>query len=450
MKPADGGTAGRPENRLTARSNEPHHALTGVDRPRDTAHETQPERAPPGSRRQSRRRRGPGHTRVLIVLVQGDAPRHLLRGRIDRDVARQAPDRLEHRARDLAHRPIGSQRHAAYPPVAVFDNRLVGVKIESDHQRTRNLRASLGRGLPAPCGQAQRRAAAAARAQQAPPPPSRAPGRGHATCHTSCPLPVGSLAHADAMPGGYQPPRPSRLDRAGAAGQLGQDGTGSGRSSRGGRSRSSGSWRRGSPRPGSARVRAGSVSRASPCQRETGTRGHRGRSPMTARTRDRRRPTRPPPGDGRLPAAPRQTPGTAARPADWRCPSSGSSSSRPVTIAQGIGGDRRRLPGQQLPRAPHGPAALRRTPRGCRETGPPSDRSPPCPKARATDHRGDGVNAASSRAPQAVRGERRPSHPSPQTYRAPGHPRSLRRPPRHPRSAFRADGRTGRIRDDHT
>ena len=34
MKSSEGGTAGWPENRLTARSNEPHQALTGVERPR--------------------------------------------------------------------------------------------------------------------------------------------------------------------------------------------------------------------------------------------------------------------------------------------------------------------------------------------------------------------------------------------------------------------------------
>jgi hypothetical protein len=34
MKSGDGGSAGSPEKRLTARSNEPHHALTGVERPR--------------------------------------------------------------------------------------------------------------------------------------------------------------------------------------------------------------------------------------------------------------------------------------------------------------------------------------------------------------------------------------------------------------------------------
>ena len=34
MKSSDGGSAGSPENRFTARSNEPHHALTGVERPR--------------------------------------------------------------------------------------------------------------------------------------------------------------------------------------------------------------------------------------------------------------------------------------------------------------------------------------------------------------------------------------------------------------------------------
>ena len=34
MKPPEGGSAGRPENMVTARSNVPHHAFTGVDRPR--------------------------------------------------------------------------------------------------------------------------------------------------------------------------------------------------------------------------------------------------------------------------------------------------------------------------------------------------------------------------------------------------------------------------------
>src|SRR5260370_27765173 len=34
MKSSEGGSAGRPENRNTARSNVPHHALTGDDRPR--------------------------------------------------------------------------------------------------------------------------------------------------------------------------------------------------------------------------------------------------------------------------------------------------------------------------------------------------------------------------------------------------------------------------------
>ena len=34
MKSSDGGAAGAPENRLTARSNEPHQAFTGVERPR--------------------------------------------------------------------------------------------------------------------------------------------------------------------------------------------------------------------------------------------------------------------------------------------------------------------------------------------------------------------------------------------------------------------------------
>jgi hypothetical protein len=37
MKSLAGGSAGRPEKRFTARSNEPHQALTGVDRPRKGA-----------------------------------------------------------------------------------------------------------------------------------------------------------------------------------------------------------------------------------------------------------------------------------------------------------------------------------------------------------------------------------------------------------------------------
>ena len=34
MNSVDGGSTGNPEKRLTARSNDPHHALTGVDLPR--------------------------------------------------------------------------------------------------------------------------------------------------------------------------------------------------------------------------------------------------------------------------------------------------------------------------------------------------------------------------------------------------------------------------------
>src|SRR3712207_4622686 len=37
MKSSDGGSAGRPEKRVTARSNDPHQALTGVERPRKGA-----------------------------------------------------------------------------------------------------------------------------------------------------------------------------------------------------------------------------------------------------------------------------------------------------------------------------------------------------------------------------------------------------------------------------
>jgi hypothetical protein len=37
LKSFRGGSAGAPENSVTARSNDPHQALTGVDRPRSGA-----------------------------------------------------------------------------------------------------------------------------------------------------------------------------------------------------------------------------------------------------------------------------------------------------------------------------------------------------------------------------------------------------------------------------
>ena len=45
MKSLEGGAAGSPEKRLTARSNEPHQALTGVERPRNGARNSASTRA---------------------------------------------------------------------------------------------------------------------------------------------------------------------------------------------------------------------------------------------------------------------------------------------------------------------------------------------------------------------------------------------------------------------
>ncbi len=116
MKSSDGGSAGRPENRLTARSNEPHQALTGV---RASA-------IGRAERGEDERRAGRGGevggdlggvvVRVLVVLVERDGPRDLLRGRVDRDGAGQGGDHIQNIARDLADRPVGGERDAPGGP----------------------------------------------------------------------------------------------------------------------------------------------------------------------------------------------------------------------------------------------------------------------------------------------------------------------------------------------
>jgi hypothetical protein len=93
MKSSDGGWAGSPEKRFTARSNEPHQAF---DRGRAAA-ELRPEL---GEDERGLRGRGqvggdllPVVGRVLVVGVERDRPRHLLGGRVDLDRSGELADR---------------------------------------------------------------------------------------------------------------------------------------------------------------------------------------------------------------------------------------------------------------------------------------------------------------------------------------------------------------------
>ena len=87
MKSSDGGSAGSPEKRLTARSNEPHQALTGVDRPRKGARYSVRTMAarPAASKYVVDLLRVIGG--VIEVGVKRDAPRHFLWRRIYLHVA---------------------------------------------------------------------------------------------------------------------------------------------------------------------------------------------------------------------------------------------------------------------------------------------------------------------------------------------------------------------------
>jgi len=96
MKSSDGGSTERPEKRLTARSKEPHQALTG--------RVAEVGSAKGGEHEGCLGRRGEVGSdlfglvgRVLGVLVQRDVPGHLLRRRVDLDCA----DQVAHRRQQL-------------------------------------------------------------------------------------------------------------------------------------------------------------------------------------------------------------------------------------------------------------------------------------------------------------------------------------------------------------
>jgi len=83
-------------------------------------------------------------TRVLIILVKGHAPRHLLRRRIDLDRAPKLADRCQHLPSDLTDRSVGRERDTDHWPVAVLDDRFVRSQIKHHHERSEQSGASIG------------------------------------------------------------------------------------------------------------------------------------------------------------------------------------------------------------------------------------------------------------------------------------------------------------------
>ena len=94
--------------------------------------------------------------RMLIVLVQGDVPRHLLRRGIDLDRACQFANSLQHVAGDRAHGPVGSERDPARAAAGVLHDGLVGSQIQSRDERSGAVRGRERIGLPSAGGQTQR------------------------------------------------------------------------------------------------------------------------------------------------------------------------------------------------------------------------------------------------------------------------------------------------------
>jgi hypothetical protein len=69
---------------------------------------------------------------VLVVLVECDRPRDLLRAGVERHRASQTPDAAEDRSGYLSDGPVRRQTHRATSIVAVFDDGLMAVNIEND------------------------------------------------------------------------------------------------------------------------------------------------------------------------------------------------------------------------------------------------------------------------------------------------------------------------------
>ena len=153
MKSSEGGSEGRPENRLTARSNDPHQALTGVERPRYGARK--------GGEYQSRlcRYREVGTDLVgiiggvFVIRIEGHGPRCLLGARIDLHGTDEVANRSEHGSGHLPDRTVRRERNAPDPSIAMFDQRLMATQIERHHQGTGSIRSWQWPRLPAASGE---------------------------------------------------------------------------------------------------------------------------------------------------------------------------------------------------------------------------------------------------------------------------------------------------------
>jgi len=94
--------------------------------------------------------------RVLIVLVQRGAPRHLLRPGVYLHRPRECADRRQHVAGHLSYRPVRRERDAFCSSVTVLRDGLMGPLVQRDDQRTGAVRCRQRKRLPARYGQAQR------------------------------------------------------------------------------------------------------------------------------------------------------------------------------------------------------------------------------------------------------------------------------------------------------
>jgi hypothetical protein len=95
--------------------------------------------------------------RVLVVLVERDGPRHLLRRRVDLDGAGERAHGVEQLARDRADRPVGVSATRCARPSLCSTTRLVGVAGRARATSARAVGRRQRERLPAARGQAQRR-----------------------------------------------------------------------------------------------------------------------------------------------------------------------------------------------------------------------------------------------------------------------------------------------------
>ena len=92
---------------------------------------------------------------MLVVLVE-----RLLHGllglEVELDGARRARRAADELARHLADRAVGHQRDPADAAVAVLDDRLMALEVESDHEGARAVGRRQRQGLESPSGESKR------------------------------------------------------------------------------------------------------------------------------------------------------------------------------------------------------------------------------------------------------------------------------------------------------